>query len=292
MTGGPMPYVLDVGPYFSVLEDRLSTPDRRAAILTLLRNGALVSDIAGLESTSLDGDGHGADPGYRVKVLNECWFGMKQNAAGGWDPQPNVFPTGFWNGYQGDTHAIFRAGLIRAIEVSLGIEHGAPWPGPNQNGPYENDIAGIGKRISNWVKNVTGVSRDCPIELSWICQGPFFQCWVTWMKKPDGSGHVSLMFTTPAAKGLSVKAKITRPAPADPEYACPPRPGAYAVGRGVWVLGHEDYTDTPGFSTLGSSVTGITTPTIEYHPKSTAVVCVAPAEWEAGVLAAGRPYTP
>jgi hypothetical protein len=34
----------------------------------LLRNGALVSDIAGLDSTSLDGDGHGSDPGYRVKV--------------------------------------------------------------------------------------------------------------------------------------------------------------------------------------------------------------------------------
>jgi hypothetical protein len=291
-----MPYVMDVGPYFSVLEDRLSTPDKRAAILTLLRGGALVSDIAGLDSTSLDRDGHGPDPQYRVKVLNECWFGMTQNSAGGWDTQPDAFPTGFWNGYQGDPHKILRAGLIRAIEVSLGIDHNAPVPVPTQDAN-----AGIGKRIADWLKQLTGDTtantRDCPIEISWICQGPFFQCWVTWVNDPSGAGHVSLTITTPAAKGLSVKAKITRPVPpppqlVDPEYACPPPPGAHAAHRGVWVLGHEDYTETPGFSTTGSGVAGIPMPALEYRRKNTDVVCVAPAEWEAGVLAAGRPYTP
>jgi hypothetical protein len=58
------------------------------------------------------------------------------------------------------------------------------------------------------------------------------------------------------------------------------------------VVGHEDYTETLGFSTTGSGVGLIPMPTVEYRPKSTDVVCVAPAEWEAGVLAAGRKYTP
>jgi hypothetical protein len=284
-----MPYVMDIGPYFSVLEHRLNTPTKRAEILAKLRApGARVSDIAGLDSRSLDGDGHGLDPGYRVKVLNECWFGMKQNQAGGWDlPQPPAFPTGFWNGFQGDPHAIFRAGLIRALEVSLGIDHGAPWSGATDAGN-----AGIGTKIREWFGKVTGTARDWPIEITWVCQGPFFQSWVTWMKGSGGSGHVSLTFTTPAAKGLPVDAKITRPPPFKPEYACPPPAGAYTAGRGVWVVGHEDYAVTPAPSTTGSVVTGITMPTMEYRAKSTNVVCVAPAEWEGGVLAAGRPYTP
>jgi hypothetical protein len=290
MTGGPMPYVMDIGPYFSVLETRLNTPAIRTDILTRLRHGALVSDIAGLDSHSLDADGH--TPAYRVDVLNQCWFGMKQNASGGWVTQPTAFPTGFWNGFQGDPHAILRAGLIRAIEVSLGIDHGAYTPGANQ--PKRGRIGKgiVGHRVRKWFGNWFGGNRHWPIEISWVCQGPFFQCWVTWIEDPGGGGHVSLTITTPAAKGLPVDAKITRPLPGSPEYACPPRLNAHAAKRGVWVLGHEDYVATPAFSTAGTGVGGIPMPTTEYRRKSLDVVCVAPSEWEGGVLAAGRPYIP
>jgi hypothetical protein len=273
-----------------VLETRLNTPDKRAAILASLRGGALVSDIAGLDSTSLDEDQD--TPEYRVKTLNECWFGMKKDNAGKWVTQPNVFPTGFWNGFQGDPHAIFRAGLIRAIEVSLGIDHGAQWPGAGTSGSD-----GIGKRIVKWLGTFMGTARDWPIEITWVCQGPFFQAWVTWTKGSGGSGHVSLVLTTPASKGLPVDAKISRPPPVKREYACPPPLNAFAAPRGAWVLGHEDYAVQPASpelpaSTLGSEVTVIPKPTLEYRCKSTDVICVAPAEWEGGVLAAGRPYTP
>ncbi|MDQ1508516.1 MAG: hypothetical protein QOG50_360 [Actinomycetota bacterium] len=292
MTGGPMPYVMDVGPYISVLEDRLNTPTKRAAILASLRQGALVSDIAGLDSTNLDTPATPGKPAstapQRVATLNTCWFGMTQNAAGGWDPQPQAFPTGFWNGYQGQPHEILRAALKRAIEVSLGIAHGAQWVDPNQAGPKEGGLRRAGKRI----RKLFRPTRDWPIEISWVCQGPFFQCWVTWMKGPGGSGHVALTITTPAAKGLPLNAKITRPLPADPDYACPPLPNAYAAGRGVWVLGHEDYDVKTTWSTIGTPLGGIAVPTVEYRRKSLNVVCVAPTEWEAGVLAAGRPYMP
>jgi hypothetical protein len=286
MTGGPMPYVMDVGPYFSVLEDRLNTPAKRADILGRLRAGALVSDIAGLDSQNLYRDGK--TPEQRVEILNQCWFGMLQDAAGNWIPQPLAFPTGFWEGYQGQPHEILRSALKRAIEVSLGIDHGAQWIDPNQTVPNEGGVKRVGKRF----RRLFRPTRDWPIEISWVCQEPFFQCWVTWMKGPGGSGHVSLTITTPAAKGLPLNAKITRPLPADPEYACPPLPNAYAAGRGVWVLGHEDYDVTTKWSTVGTPVGVIAIPTQEYRRKSTNVVCVAPTEWEAGVLAAGRAYTP
>jgi hypothetical protein len=260
MTGGPMPYVMDTGPYLSVLEDRLNNPATRAAILTSLRTGALVSSIAGLDSRSLDDDLK--TPAQRIAVLNQCWFGMTPRAGGGWDPAPpGAFPTGFWNGYQGDPHAILRDGLIRAIEVSLGVDHGVD--------PVHH-------------------TREWPIEVSWVCQGPFFQCWVTWMKSPTG-GHVSLTITTPAAKGLPVDARITRDVEKQ-EYKSPPPSNAFAAARGQWVVGHEDYTKTVKYSTIGSTIGVIKEPHVEWRAKNAAVKCVRPAEWEGGVLANGRSY--
>jgi hypothetical protein len=315
MTGGPMPYVIDVGPYISVLEHRLNTPAKRAQILADLRGSKLVWEIAGLDSQNLNTPATPTKPAstaaQRIATFNQLWFGMKQDAGGRWNPQPNAFPTGHWNGFQGDTHEILRQGLICAIEVSLGVDHQPPATGANQivrkrigttrigNRILSTKVASskFGKRIGNLVNKMMGKGvvsiRDWPIDISWICQGPFFQCWVTWMATPSGGGHVSLTITTPAAKGLPVGALITRSKkPPDAEYKCPPPPGAYLADRGAWVIGHEDYTSSPAPSTTGSGVGGVTVPTIEYRPKSPNVICVAPAEWEGGVLAAGRPYIP
>ena len=256
-----MPYVMDSGPYLSVLEDRLNDPTRRGPILTDLRSGEALSTIAGLDSTNLDGD-HKL-PDERVAILNRYWFGMDL-VAGAWVKQPNTFPTGFWQGYQGDPEEILRKALIRAIEVSLGIDHGTD-PG--------------------------GSTRDWPIEVTWVCQGPFFQCWVSWMEAASGGGHVSLTITTPAANGLPVNPKITRTS-VKPEYASPPATNAWTAPRGMWVLGHADYTPSVQFSIIGSPIGLIFEPKLQWSRKNTAVVCVAPAEWEGGVLAAGRPYSP
>lgn len=108
MGGGPMPYVLDTGPYLSVLEGRVNDPARRTSILTSLRNGDPLATIAGLDSTTLDADGK--LPHERVEILNQCWFGMSSPSPGRWTKQPNAFPTGFWQGYQGDPEAILRVG--------------------------------------------------------------------------------------------------------------------------------------------------------------------------------------
>ena len=263
MGGGPMPYVLDTGPYLSVLEGRVNDPARRTSILTSLRNGDPLATIAGLDSTTLDADGK--LPHERVEILNQCWFGMSSPSPGRWTKQPNAFPTGFWQGYQGDPEAILREGLIRAIEVAYGIDHGI---------------------------DPSAHSREWPVAITWICQGPFFQCWVSWMKASSGTGgHVALTITTPAAKGLPVDHKITR-STMKPEYACPPPANAYAAARGMWVLGHEDYDKSIQFSFVGSNYGAILEPRVQWKRKKTDVVCVAPAEWEGGVLASGRHYSP
>jgi hypothetical protein len=260
MTGGPMPYVMDTGPYLSVLEDRLSDAIARTHILSDLRHDVALATIAGLDSTTLVDDQK--QPDERVRILNECWFGMTQGA-GKWLKQPNAVPTGFWNGYQGDPEAILRAALIRAVEVSLGVDHGAD--------PVVR-------------------TRAWPIALTWICQGPFFQCWVSWREEPGGTGgHVALTITSPAAEGLPLKPKITR-TNVKPEYAHPPAVNAWTAERGMWVLGHEDYMPWIVYSTTGSLLGQLIAPELQWRRKSTAVVCVAPAEWEGGVLAAGRPY--
>src|SRR5512140_627736 len=113
MSGGPMPYVMDKGPYLSVLEDKLVDPSKRAQFLASLRGPTPLSSLVGLNSTSLDDDGK--LPDERVAVLNQLWFGM-QLEGGTWVKHPDDFPTGFWQGYQGDPEAILRAALIRAIE--------------------------------------------------------------------------------------------------------------------------------------------------------------------------------
>lgn len=266
MSGGPMPYVMDKGPYFSVLEDRMATAARRTQMLLDLRNNVDLSSLVGLNSTSLVGDGK--QVGQRVAVLNTLWFGMKLTG-NRWVPQPNAFPTGHWQGYQGDPEKILRRTLIRAIEVSLGVDYGA---------------------------NPAGATRLWPIDIVWVCQGPFFQGWVMWLEAPGAAtgGQVTITLTTPAAAGLPVDARITRDdaAAAKPRYKSPPDANDWAASRGMWVVGHEDYDKRVVYSTLQSTIGRITVPRIEWRRKNTEVICVAPAEWEGGVLQNGRPYTP
>jgi hypothetical protein len=263
MSGGPMPYVLEMGPYFSVLEDLLGDPARRAKTLARLRAGDPLSDLVGLESNSLDGDQH--DRNYRVDKLNRGWFGMTR-PGGRWQKNLDAVPTGHWHGYQGDPEAIMRATLIRAIEVALGIDHGT---------------------------DPATRSRFWPIDFYWICQGPFFQGWVTWLapSRFDASGRVTVTFTTPAAEGHPVKEKITRPpAQAGARYRCPPDPDDWKASHGMWVVGHEDYDKIVLLSTQGTGLRRIAVPSVQWRRKRTDVVCVAPAEWEGGVLSEGRRY--
>jgi hypothetical protein len=286
---GPMPYLLDKSPYFEIIEDLLKDPAQRISILESLRNGDPIAGLVGFDSTNLGAPaksnptvpawGDGRSPDERVTHLNEEWFGMT-DATGKWLPQPGVFPTGFWSSYQGDPEAIVRAAMICAIEVSLDLPPGTrgdPLPDANT------------------------LERRWPIDVYWICQGPWFQCWVLWRQSGPSNpeGHVTLLITTPAAVGYPLESKITRPldptqpAYTKPEYASPPPPDARTNEQGMWVIGHADYKKTVNCATEGTLLGKIMWPTIEWRAIDPGtVVCVAPAEWEGGVLHDGRPYVP
>lgn len=287
---GTMPYLLHKSAYFEVIESLLETPAQRIAGRQQLISGAPLAGLLGLDSTNLGGPpvtaggvvtkpgwGDKQAPDERVRHINQDWLGMS-NAGGAWAPQPAAFPTGFWKGYQGDTDAILRAATVCAIEVSLNLPPAHP---------------------GDAIPDASTVERQWPIDVYWICQGPYFQCWVMWRQSGTGptEGHVTLLITTPAADGHPLTSKITRPVkPSDPpytsrEYASPPPDDARLYTQGMWVIGHGDYNKTVVYSTAGSRHAQITVPGLQWRAADpTKVVCVSPAEWEGGVLPDGRPY--
>jgi hypothetical protein len=172
---------------------------------------------------------------------------------------------------------ILRTAMKRAIEVSLDLA------------PDEQNLP-----------DVCCLERAWPIDLYWVCQGPWFQCWVVWRQSDSiaAEGHVSVLITTPAAEGYPLVSKITRPIGPTPdpytapEYACPPPKASRRNRRGMWVIGHDDYDKTVICSTAPSLLGQIDFPRVEWRAVDRSrVVCVAPAEWEGGVLHDGRPYT-
>jgi hypothetical protein len=267
-----MPYVMEKGPYFSVVESKLANLQTRKDVLLQLRSGTPIHQLVGLDSQTLSGDGITKE--QRVEHLNRDWFGMRK-VGSNWQKQPNQFPTGFWCNYQGDPEVILREAMERAIEVSFDLGHGDPPPNQPAN-----------------------ASRAWPIDVYWICQGPWFQAWVVWRKADDSpsGGHVTVVITTPATTGHPLTTRITRPAYNNPatdknaDYAFPPPAARRANDRGMWVVGHEDYDKTIVHSTAGSRRGEVTDPRIEWRAKNTNAICVAPAEWEGGVLASGRRY--
>jgi hypothetical protein len=269
---GVMPYVMEKGPYFSVVESRLADPADRRRLLTDLKGGVALSSICGFDSTTLDlsdppNGPHDAQEKARVEHLDHDWFGMEPDANGDWQYKTpkGAEPTGFWHGYQGNPEKILRAAMIGAIEVSLGLPPGG---------------------------QPANAKREWPIDFYWVCQGPWFQCWVLW-RETAHDGHVTVTITTPATTGHPLTTKITR-ANAKPGsgYKSPPLADAYKEARGMWVFGHEDYDKKPHLSTRPTRFLKIPMPEMVWCALSHDVVCVSPAEWEGGVLPAGRRYSP
>ena len=271
-----MPYDLEKGPYFSVVEDFLSDPKRLVETLLKLRKGVEIANLGVLESPTLTADGRSVLD--RARHLNEDWFGMEwHDAEQHWHVQPAtacppteaVQQTGFWKNWRGDAEAIFRETIIRAIEVAIGIDHG------------------------DAIKATDRPPRVWPIELFWKCQGPWFEGWITWRAQGKGSdrtGQVTVIMATPG-NGSPIRRSPRRGGPAEGYEVGPKRADG---DHGMWVVAHEqeervhilhsDYTAAteagefpiptfgPGFVGCGD------------------IVVVAPAERDGGVLATGRQW--
>jgi hypothetical protein len=275
MSGG-MPYQLEKGPYFSVAESMLDLGcccEERFELLKSMLAGADTDALPTLDSQTL-GKGPLQELAQRLDHQNEHWFGKQRDPEGRWLDQPafdpqHPKPTGYWYQWYGDAEAIVREVFVRAIEVSLGIDHGA-------------DLQ-------------TVVPMRCwPIEIFWRCPAPWMEGWVTWRREREGSGHVTIHLHTPGHYGSALLLSPIRTTPDSDVADYVGEPVRSDAERGMWVITHErqvqylDYEPSPPsprgeflLPTFGPMVQG-TGP----------IVCVQPNEPDGGVRRKGRAYNP
>lgn len=287
----PMPYYLEKGPFFAVLEDYLNSGPRTRLTTALqkLRAGDTWDTFEMLRSPSLQ-DPSQAKATDWVAHLNRHWFGKHRNRKGEWvqpkfDAQHHS-QTGYWLGYYGDVDAITRATLIRTLEVALGVDH-------------TDDPAEPIRPTRRWY-----------VDFLWKCSQSWFEGWVTWRRTGTATreGHVTVIFATPPVEGSVVldSPLLGRP---QPEFRVGPtgthtgRPWAQRAidgARGMWVVtaSHND-----GYVGVGNVGAGITTssgtPSGQWPSPlpgrvhaSGDVVTVAPSMADGGVLAGGLTYSP
>jgi hypothetical protein len=208
----PMPYTLTRGPLLTLLENALnptSAQDRSArdGILAALRGGTPLSQIPWVTSAPVAAV---AIPRTGLDIrLEEDWFGNP--------PVPGRHTTGYWVGYQGDVEGVLREGLIRAIEVSLGLQHDA---------------------------EPEGAERSWPVDIQWKCPNPYFEVWVTWREHKDGRGQVNVLIATPPDR---VNRLTSEPRMPPPTAGVPPvptpltEPVLASEAQGMWLVTHEHH---------------------------------------------------
>lgn len=225
----PMPYTLTRGPLLTLLENALnpgSTAEEavRNEVLTMLRGGTSLAQIPWVTSTPVR---NVALPGSTLDIrLEEDWLGIP--------PVPGRGTTGYWVGYTGDVDGVLREGLIRAIEVSLGLAHDAS--------PAE-------------------ATRGWPVDVQWKCPNPYFEVWVTWRRHQEGRGQVNLLIATPPDR---VNRLVTEPRFPPPVSGVPPVPTPLAEPttaddqQGMWLVTHERHTPLVHHRRIDTRTHGVT----------------------------------
>jgi hypothetical protein len=248
----------------------------RLAVLRLLLADTDPDQLPTLDSRSLDDGPH--DEAARHRHMNEDWFGRSRpDGRGPWRDQAEFDParpraTGYWNNWYGDARGIVTQTFVRALEVSLGLEHVAPDDGVDQLRP----------------------SRFWPIEIFWRCPAPWLEGWVTWRREPDGTGHVTVHLHTPGHAGSALLLSPVRAKPHRDLDDYEDEPTRCDRARGMWVIAHRHQRQWPHYAVTNPTPPGDWRlpsfgPFVESHGP---IVAVQPNEPDGGVLADGRPYTP
>ncbi len=312
-----MPHYLEKGVWFSVLEDYVNaSPQRAVSFLDSLRLSNPVEKDVYVSNAGLDVPGHPtlANADLRQRHLREDWFGgvyngqflqptRQRNEAAMFgvapgtpaaevadvvtaEPLTNVRRTGFWQGYYGNVEEVFRQTLIRGLEVSLGIAHGAVIA-PGELPP-----------------------RHLPIEFFWTCPQSWFEGWVSWRWNPIArNGQVNVVFATPAPVGLTVvsnpggPAVTTNPmnsragAPLIPPLETGIEAGASVdeAPKGMWLISQELHTPVHVLSTINTTSAATTAwatgaVLAPFHVSLGNVICTVPSEINGGVAPSGRMY--
>lgn len=281
----PMPYYLEKGPFFAVLEDYINGGPtvRMVTALQTLRRGDPWDAFELFGSTSLKNPNQKTAADW-VQHLNLHWFGKHRNTKGQW-VQPGFDPvknpqTGYWLGYYGDVDEITRATLIRTLEVALGVDH-------------TDDASAPIKPTRRW-----------HVEFLWKCSQTWFEGWVTWRRTGCGKrkGHVTVVFATPPVEG-SVVLDSPLIGRNDPEFRVGPSGtrtgppwtnGSADAKRGMWVVTHAHNQGYAGAVTTTSSgtPTGKWPSPLPGRVHATGeIVTVAPSMADGGVLADGLKYS-
>lgn len=261
-----MPYHLEKGPILSVLEAFANQDYKRlAAAVDALRAGVALVDVGVVNSTTLQGGPHPTVAAL-VDHINRHWLGMTRQG-GSWVPQPPFDPqhpttTGHWQHYHGPVEAILRETFIRAAEVSIGIDHGAPVPRHPR--------------------------RQWPVEFFWKCPQPWFEGWVTWRRSSGACGQVTVVLATPADTGVVLDSPVNgRDCTVNP-VSTDDGKGATA-SQGMWVVTATKHLQASVPSTAPGALGQWALPAAIWHGTGP-VVTVAPAEKDGGVAPHGRPY--
>lgn len=225
----PMPYTLTKGPLFLVMEQTLNDPAARATVLEQLRSNVRLPDMPWV----VNGPGSTvAVPGVLRTRLFDDWFGYRDDGRGGWDPQPAFVgqSTGYWVGYYGNTEAVLREGLVRTIEVALGLAHDDP---------------------------VSKATRAWSIETAWKCPNPWFEVWVTWKQLGDGAGegHVTMVICTPPDTNnrLVTRAQFPPTLANEPVTIPLTDPRRATANEGMWLVAHDEHRPTMAFLTMAAA---------------------------------------
>jgi hypothetical protein len=158
------------------------------------------------------------------------WFGYRSVGGGNWEPQPPTFTgqsTGYWVGYFGNTEAVVREALIRTLEVAGGMSHGVQSP----------------------------ATREWPIEVAWKCPNPYFEVWISWLKRGEGptDGNVTMLICTPPDKNNRLVTEVQYPPPPSSAPAVPtplPDPTFAAADEGMWLVAYKKHTPTVGYQVI------------------------------------------
>jgi uncharacterized membrane protein YgcG len=246
-----MPYIAEKTGVFCVYEDYLQDLEHRLEMLVNLRNlNVRLSDKPVLEASSLptpaDLGGLTKAEWYKAHVHRD-WHGSPTFTGGRW-VQPPGSRTGWWKHWHGPAEKILREAFLRAIEVSLGIEHEAPTRTLRPGGGFEPGELPAVRQAPPDHPVRSRITRFWPIEILWVCGSPMLQGWVTWRKHGDAreAGQVTLLLTTPWplwGHGLYLNPEPPTPpqAPADKDYKV--GPGTVedvAHPRGMWVVGADE----------------------------------------------------
>jgi hypothetical protein len=266
-----MPYTLEKGPYFSVVEDFANDdPARMVTALKHLRGGGRISAIQALDSTTLDAGPYTA-PQLRDHIETH-WFGAVKGTSGQWSKQPPFDPqhhpnTGFWQEWYGDAEGVLREGLIRALEVALGVRHGED-PGSR-------------------------IPRSWRLEVFWRCPIPWFETWVTWRQHGNGprDGQVTVLISTPGHGHPVKNTPVRQNEPANSGYQLNPV-NTGGAPQGMWVVSQAYHRPWPKQITVESGLGEWTFPAqgLGYVSQGPVVV-VSPPEREGGVLNPPRQWS-